>query len=503
MKTGLKIQLIEEDDNRSRVFSTLSACSDARKASPSTWQAELFAPGWIPDLIVIAGLSGETLAGILQSLRQKNQSLPILCLACRDDPSPEWLKFSPIDFQKDEIDEVTLKAKLDCLQRINHQSIHSHNGVDASASALGRLANDWGNQLMGVQAALGIIEEGVLSDSSLMEQVAQIRSSIDKSAQWIRDISVLTTGALIRQPVEINSLVDRMMKRIIPIVATAIDIRVWTQDGTWPVIGDPEMIDVALTHLVTNAIEAMGPRGSLRVMASNVHLDKHQAQQAGTKAGDYVRVMVEDDGHGIPPDLGDKVFEPFFTTRAGGSWKGLGLTQAQLVAGQHGGVLDLVSQEGVGSRFTFLLARAFEHDVNFLESRPDPYASQLPSSTFLIVDDAPLILELISRSLQADGHKVYAAEMGLAGLELFRRHHPSIDFVILDINLLDTTGIAVAEDMLLMDPQAKIIYCTGFATLNDLDKIASRNKYAVLRKPFSKEQLLSLIGSHFPGKTKG
>jgi signal transduction histidine kinase len=143
-----------------------------------------------------------------------------------------------------------------------------------------------------------------------------------------------------------------MLQRV---AGKGIDTTVTVADGFGIVLMDPAQLEQATINLVANARDAVGPRGRIGVRLDVVSLEGEESRCAGVEPGDYVRLTVEDNGHGIPADVRGRIFEPFFTTKPAGTGSGLGLALVHGIAHRATGNVTVESQPGVGTRFDVYL----------------------------------------------------------------------------------------------------------------------------------------------------
>ena len=214
-------------------------------------------------------------------------------------------------------------------------------------------------------------------------------------------------------------------------------------------------------NLVINANHATSQPGTIFVEAANHHLE--QAGASGLSEGDWVRVSVCDQGTGIAPEVLPKIFDPFFTTKSSGS--GLGLSSAHSIVLAHGGIIDVHSEVGKGTRFTFYLPAKPDGAATVLISRPSPVATR--PLTVLVLEDEEPVREMLVHALNMLGHKATAAADGEAAVELVAdavKRRSGFNLAILDLTIRGGLGgHATLKRMLAIDPGMKAIATSGYA----------------------------------------
>jgi len=249
---------------------------------------------------------------------------------------------------------------------------------------------------------------------------------------------------------------------------------------TPPIHGSESEIRQAMTNVVLNAVDAMPEGGTLRVRSYQV--------------GHWVCLQVADTGHGMSEEVRRRCFEPFFTTK-GRSGTGLGLSIVFGIIERHGGRVDLHSEEGHGTTFTFWLPieRARETSADDTTT-PAPAPGEGRPLNVLVVDDEDLLLEIISLNLLLMGHTVDCFTDPKKALERFYKHH--YDLVITDRAMPGMTGDQVAARVREFRPETPIVLLTGFANIIRQNGEKPANIDEVLSKPLSQQTLRDLMARH-------
>jgi CheY-like chemotaxis protein len=228
-----------------------------------------------------------------------------------------------------------------------------------------------------------------------------------------------------------------------------------------------------LVNLVINARDAMPRGGSVKVRASNIHIDD------GIRKGDHVAIEVRDTGVGIPPDLIGKVFDPFFTTKPIGKGTGLGLSQVHGFAHQAGGTVVVTSELGQGTTFTIQLPRS-EPAAKVTEVE----VNSTGSGTVLLVEDNPDVATASIGLLEQLGYSVRWVSDAEAALKAIDRD--GIDLVVSDIvmpGIMD--GLGLARSIKQKRPGLPVLLATGYSDAAQ----SARLDFPILRKPYQIHEL--------------
>jgi two-component system, cell cycle sensor histidine kinase and response regulator CckA len=469
-----------------------------------------------PHLVVLDAREGEGQAvGTLRWLRARPglERLPALLLMARSREAPlsdaviarGGTALATLDDRRALMGKIATLVRLGVAeaslleqrkQREAYEKVGQTEALEASVLALRRLANEWGNVLMDVQVATTIIDETLAEGGDIGDQLLAIRAAVKRGQQWIRDIGVFRLEAFDPQMLGLRDLIDRLIGIQLPSLPQSLEVQVRASQDTWPVDGDAELLELALAQLISNAVDAMRSVGTLSIDVTNVKLDSSTTPVPGLNQGPYVRLSISDTGGGIAPELEERIFEPFFTTKTGPRWKGLGLTQAQFIARRHGGIIVQRSELGRGSTFTMLLPRSQSIAATPL---PDLTREQTPTPKlgFLIVDDQPRIAHGMAKLLRRSGHYALATSDPNDAVALFQDHRDEIDYVILDINLGPVSGFDLHRELEAVDPAARIVFVTGYASPNELAQFTQRARTSILEKPFSVQELLDFVSRSF------
>ena len=248
-----------------------------------------------------------------------------------------------------------------------------------------------------------------------------------------------------------------------------------------------------LINLALNAQDAMPNGGKLTIETRNESLDENYCQAHPlVKPGEYVLLAISDTGHGMDKETLERIFEPFYTTKAVGKGTGLGLAVAYGIVQQHAGFIQCQSEVGCGTRFEIYLP-AIEDSVNFLEQAPIKVEPIKGSETILLVDDEDFIRELGFRILSAAGFKVLAAANGREGLEIYEESRSKIGLVILDLIMPEMGGKQCLEEILRINPKANVLIASGAGAMGTTEDALAAGAKGFVRKPFKIEEMLGAI----------
>jgi two-component system cell cycle sensor histidine kinase/response regulator CckA len=291
-----------------------------------------------------------------------------------------------------------------------------------------------------------------------------------------------------------DQIVKEMGKIIADTSPKSVSCRVRVEKDLHPILAVPTQIHQVLMNLCVNARDAMNERGTLTLAVENTHLTQREAAGLpGAFAGDFVCVSVADTGSGIPPEQLEKIFLPFYTTKAPGKGTGLGLSTCQTIVRNHGGFIAVQSKTGSGTEFKVYLPAA---DVKPAEAGIQKKSS-LPAGRgerILVVDDEASILAMTRAALENFGYQVSTAITGMEAIARFRENPDDIHLVITDYAMPLMDGEATIALLRKIRPDVKILVAS--ASEEQLQKLLTGFRVdGFVPKPFTTEGLLAAIHS--------
>jgi CheY-like chemotaxis protein len=248
-----------------------------------------------------------------------------------------------------------------------------------------------------------------------------------------------------------------------------------------------------LLNLCVNARDAMPDGGTLTVAAENVTVDEQLARMnPGAQLGAHVVLRVDDTGMGMTPEVMDKIYDPFFTTKEVGKGTGLGLATVIGIVKGHGGFLCLQSEVGVGTSFRVYLPASSESRAAKSESlgaAPDRGKGE----RILVVDDEPPIREALTGTLESYGYRAYTAEDGSDALALYFSRKDEIDLVITDLAMGQMDGVALVRALRKVNPKVRVIVSSGHMQKEAQVILTGLGVTTFLDKPYSADKLLRAL----------
>jgi CheY-like chemotaxis protein len=246
-----------------------------------------------------------------------------------------------------------------------------------------------------------------------------------------------------------------------------------------------------LMNLCTNAAHAMkGKGGVLKVELSDLNRDLAAASEDVSAPSPYLRLTVSDSGHGMAQEIKDRIFDPFYTTKAPGEGTGMGLSVVHGIVKNLDGEIAVESEPGKGTSFHLFLPLLEETPAIKKEQK-----KEIPrgNERIMLVDDEVVLARVGEKILKQLGYKVTAETSSIDALETFRADPDSFDLVISDLTMPDLTGIELAKEMIAIKADVRVIICTGFSHQVSRDNIRDLGIKELIVKPYNKKEFAVTI----------
>ncbi len=424
----------------------------------------------------------ETLRDISGTLLNKDGSPRLFSLSGAPNLGPDGSVTGMVGLLKDVTEERSLQAQLQQAQK-----------MEAIGTLAGGVAHDFNNLL---QAVLGY------SDLLLLHQAAgdpgrakifEIKKAAARGAELAQQLLTFSRKVESKlRPTDLNHEVGQVYRLLERVVPKMIKIELRLGEGLRTVNADPAQVEQVLMNLAVNARDAMQDGGKLIIETRNALLsDRYCKTHLGLEPGEYVLISVSDTGHGMDKETMASIFEPFFTTKETGKGTGLGLAMVYGIIKNHGGSITCYSEPFEGSIFKIYLP-AIEQQAE----APDIKEETVPAGgneTLLLVDDDEVILELGDEMLSEFGYKVITASDAENALSFYRESQMKIDLVVLDLIMPGMGGKKCLEELLKINPLAKVIIASGYSADGHAQEALKMGACDYICKPYDISQMLKTV----------
>jgi PAS domain S-box-containing protein len=375
--------------------------------------------------------------------------------------------------------------------------------LEAIGLLAGGIAHDFNNILSAITGYTEISQSIVEPESEVAEYLAHVLEAGWRAKELINQILMFSreTEQELR-PIRLALPVKEALKLIRASVPATIEIHteILSQASA---LADPTQVHQIVMNLCTNATHAMKETGGLlQVHLTDITIDHgdHHKTYPDAAPGEYIRLTVSDQGHGIDAFHLERIFDPFFTTKEKGEGSGMGLSVVHGIVKSYGGMIYVHSRPGEGGTFEILIPA--------LESAlPDKIAIQKPvptgSESILFVDDEEMIADIVKGMLETLGYRVAVRTSPIEALEAFRDHPDGFDLMVTDLIMPKMSGLELAEKILQIRPDLPIVLCTGFGVNMDEEQIVRRGVRHVIFKPILRRDMATAVRNALDGADDG
>ena len=363
--------------------------------------------------------------------------------------------------------------------------------MESIGTLAGGIAHDFNNILSAILGYASLVLAELPTESSMRYKLEAIRSSGERARDLVTQILAFSRkDDQVKAPVAVDQILRDALKLLRPAIPTTIDIK--TQiTAQCPIVGDPSRIHQIIMNLCTNAYQAMlETGGTLSISLSQLKMEGRAASLAQIPPGSYGKLSIADTGSGIPAEILDRIFDPYFTTKDKGKGTGLGLAAVHGIVKSHGGTILVESRVGKGTQFDVYLPLTLDRIDMSGEAELRLVGG---NERILLVDDEQDILEVEKEMLKKLGYAITAKRDVREALELFADRPEEFDMAITDMTMPNMTGDKFAIALRRMRPDIPIILSTGYSELVSKEKAEALGINGFLMKPVGIRDLANMI----------
>lgn len=378
-------------------------------------------------------------------------------------------------------------------KRLEEQFLRAQRMENIGLLAAG-IAHDLNNVLAPMVMSAPMLRKWV-TDKAGLQMIELLEKSAERGSGLVRQILTFAQGASSEQrTVHMKTVIRDIAALIAGSFPKTIRFEQNIPADLWPVKASPIQIHQVLLNLCVNARDAMPQGGTLLVCAENCRLDVAASHMIeGGFAGSFVVLHVQDTGPGIPKDVLERMWEPFFTTKSSDKGTGLGLSTVRGIVKSHGGFIEVRTRPGEGTAFRVYLT-AEESAVPEVPVAVAP-APQKPGDLILIVEDSADIRDMTAAMLMRQGYRVLLAADGAEAVNLFTQRGHEIKVVVTDLRMPNLDGAALARVLYRINPAVRMLVVSGVPPGGTPSTTPWPDNFAAdfLAKPFRPEALLKKV----------
>lgn len=371
--------------------------------------------------------------------------------------------------------------------------------MEALGRLAGGLAHDFNNQLQAVSGFASFIQGDPKVGDKSREDLEEIQKAVEKIASLIRQLLAFSRQQVLQpEVVELGAAVQDNLPLLRQFLGPAIELTLETAPETVWIRVDRAQLHQVLINLTINARDAMPGGGRLLIAVTRCVVDSMKVPWPDATPGEYGCLTVTDTGAGITDTDLPFIFEPFFTTKAVGEGTGLGLATVHGIVTQSRGSIQVDTEPGHGTRFTILLPVTERPEPLPVPDAPAPRRSQ-HNSRVMVVDDEPMVRNIVKRILEQQGYRVVEAVDGRDALARLERED-GVDLVLSDILMPNVGGAELGEILALKYPELPIVWMSGFPREIAFRDGRGGHQQPFLQKPVKLEELLRVVAAETSDK---
>jgi PAS domain S-box-containing protein len=397
---------------------------------------------------------------------------------------------------------LEVNADISALKRAEALQMRSQK-LEALGTLAGGIAHDFNNILAAINGSATLAMTQVSAEHPIQACLMEIEKATQRAADVVRRILTFSRPQdQNMQPQSLEPVVDEALKLVRATLPAMIDIRTQFAEDLPKARIDATQIYQVIVNLATNAAHAIGDKsGLIEVKLDSPTITEEEILlYSEIPAGRYVRLRVSDNGCGMDSATLQRIYDPFFSTKAAGKGTGLGLSVVHGIIAGHRSVMKVYSEPGKGTTFFIYLPAVSEAVAP--RSAPDRVAPAGRGEHILFVDDEGVLLFVGTMTLEQNGYIVTGMPNGEAALRELHLNPNSYDAVLTDLSMPGMSGLQLAEQIRELRSDLPVILTSGYVNPEDLSRANQIGVEAILTKPVNTKELLATLSTMFAKRTR-
>ena len=335
--------------------------------------------------------------------------------------------------------------------------------MEAIGQLAGGIAHDFNNILTIILGHATLLTMAQLDPKSLVS-AQQIKQASERAAGLTRQLLAFGRKQIFNpRPVDLNRVVGKLTDLLARLLGEDIALQINCSTVPAVIAADVSMLEQIMLNLSVNSRDAMPRGGQLAVRIESCDVDvEHTRRVAEARTGKFIRLSHSDTGEGIPPENLARIFEPFFTTKELGKGTGLGLATVFGIVKQHDGWVEVESELGQGATFHIYFPASTEAAVD-PDKADTQFHARAGTETILVVEDERDLRDIVTRTLNLNGYRVFQAVDGQNALQIWAEYKNEIDLLFTDIIMPGgLNGRELATRLWAEKPGLKVIFSSGY-----------------------------------------
>jgi PAS domain S-box-containing protein len=398
-----------------------------------------------------------------------------------------FISHAPIFHSNGTVSKLSLYRDITEIKKLGNR-IQQAQKMESIGNLAGGIAHDFNNILCPIIGLSELLLDDFAQDSPERECAEEIFKAGKRGSDLVKQILAFSRQSEHKMiPTRVQNILKEVLKLTRSTIPSNIEINQDIQPDCGLILADPTQIHQVAMNIITNAYHAMEENaGQMHVRLREINLEAPERLDPGK----YAMLSISDSGHGMPANLINKIFDPYFTTKEQGKGTGLGLAVVHGIVKEHKGDVTVYSEVGKGSTFNVYLPLLEKSAAD------DPIPTEkcrLGTERILLADDEASVAKLVKLMLERIGYRVTLRTSSSDALEAFKVNPSNFDLVISDMAMPNMTGIQLAQELKKIRPDIPIIICTGFSERINEKKAETIGIEAFMMKPIVKSDLSNMI----------
>ncbi|MCB1486481.1 MAG: response regulator, partial [Bauldia sp.] len=366
--------------------------------------------------------------------------------------------------------------------------------MQAVGQVAGGIAHDFNNVLTAIIGFSDLLLANHRPSDPSFQDIMNIKQNANRAAGLVRQLLAFSRRQTLRpQVLQLSDLLSDITILLTRLLGENVKLEVVHGRDVWPIKADLNQLEQVVINLAVNGRDAMPGGGTMTIRTSNLPAaEVSRFSYRPLPVVDYVLLEVEDTGTGMPPEVQERIFEPFFSTKEVGKGTGLGLSTVYGIVKQTGAHIFLDSELGKGTTFRVFFPRHVpaEGELPAAAAQPQAEIADLTgTANILLVEDEEAVRAFAARALASRGYQVYEAASGVEALDVMEEAGGKIDLVVSDVVMPELDGPSLLRELRKTRPELKIIFVSGYAEEAFKKNLPEGESFRFLPKPFSLKEL--------------
>ncbi len=444
---------------------------------------------------LVAEADREAVSAVLESAARRPGVIPPIDVGIvGDGERSARFYINAVEDGADGRDAVIVNAIEVTEHRALEQQLSQRHKLETVGRLAGGIAHDFNNLLTAIIGFSDLLLANHRPSDPSFQDIMNIKQNANRAAGLVRQLLAFSRRQTLRpQILQLGDLISDLSALLGRLLGENVRLDVAAGPDLWPIKADLNQFEQVIVNLAVNARDAMPAGGTMTIRIRNLLAAEVAAYPyRPLPPADYVLLEIEDTGTGIPAELRERIFEPFFSTKEVGKGTGLGLSTVYGIVKQTGAYIYVDSTVGKGTVFRVFIPRyvAPEGEKGVAVAEVEPRISDLTgSATILLVEDEEAVRSFAARALVSRGYRVHEAGSGVEALEVMQEAGGQIDLVVSDVVMPELDGPSLLRELRKTRPELKIIFVSGYAEEAFRKNLPEGEEFHFLPKPFSLKQL--------------